>query len=63
MLDPKEMKKGGFGASAELARQRREDREKAAPNGTAPLPAPTPAAAETDTPADPDAPSRKPDAL
>jgi hypothetical protein len=44
MLDPKEMKKGGFGAFAELDRERRKEREKASENGTAPATVPAPEA-------------------
>jgi hypothetical protein len=45
MLDPKETKKGGFGAFAQRDRERREAEElkNASPNGVTP-PAPTPPA-------------------
>ncbi len=46
MLDPKETKKGGFGAFAQRDRERREAEElkNASPNGaTPPVPAPAPA--------------------
>jgi hypothetical protein len=57
MLDPKEMKKGGFGSFAELDRERRAEREKASPNGGAPASDPAPAAPETETTATPPKPA------